>query len=90
MDVVIPLPTLRALMAPHYTVAGRGRRPLPLETMLRVYFLQQWFDLSDPQAEDMLYDSESMRRLRAWSWARLRCRTNPRFCAFGICWKRRS
>jgi IS5 family transposase len=30
--------------------------------MLRVYFLQQWFDLSDPQAEDMLYDSESMRR----------------------------
>ena len=30
--------------------------------MLRVYFLQQWFDLSDPQAEDMRYDSESMRR----------------------------
>jgi IS5 family transposase len=35
---------------------------MPLETMLRIYFLQQWFDLSDPQAEDMLYDSESMRR----------------------------
>ena len=49
-------------MAPHSTKAGRGRRPLPLETMLRIYFLQQWFDLSDPQAEDMLYDSESMRR----------------------------
>ncbi len=30
--------------------------------MLRIYFLQQWFNLSDPQAEDMLYDSESMRR----------------------------
>ena len=47
---------------PHYVNAGRGRRPLPLETMPRVYFLQQWFDLSDQQAEDMLYDSESMRR----------------------------
>ena len=62
MDAVIPWATLLALVAPHYAVPGRGRRPLPLETMLRVYFLQQWFDLSDPQAEDMLYDSESMRR----------------------------
>jgi len=62
MDAVIPWATLVALVTPHYAVAGRGRRPLPLETMLRVYFLQQWFDLSDPQAEDMLYDSESMRR----------------------------
>ena len=62
MDAVIPWATLRALVEPHYTKAGRGRRPLPLETMLRVYFLQQWFNLSDPAAEDMLYDSESMRR----------------------------
>lgn len=62
MDAVIPWARLLALVAPHYPTAGRGRRPLPLETMLRVYFLQQWFDLSDPQAEDMLYDSESMRR----------------------------
>jgi IS5 family transposase len=35
---------------------------MPLETMLRIYFLQQWFNLSDPAAEDALYDSESMRR----------------------------
>ena len=62
MDAVIPWVTLRALVVPHYTKAGRGRRPLPLDTMLRVYFLQQWFNLSDPAAEDMLYDSESMRR----------------------------
>jgi IS5 family transposase len=62
MDAVIPWGALLALIAPHYARPGRGRRPLPLETMLRVYFLQQWFDLSDPQAEDMLYDSESMRR----------------------------
>ncbi len=35
---------------------------MPLETMLRVYFLQQWYALSDPMAEEMLYDSETMRR----------------------------
>ncbi len=62
IDAVIPWPALLALVAPHYAKPARGRRPLPLETMLRVYFLQQWFDLSDPQAEDMLDESESMRR----------------------------
>lgn len=72
MDAVIPWATLRALIAPHYTKPGRGRRPLPLETMLSVYFLQQWFDLSDPQAEDMLYDSEAMRR-----FARVECDEDP-------------
>jgi IS5 family transposase len=62
MDQVIPWATVEALVEPHYPKAGRGRRPLPMATMLRIYFLQQWFNLSDPQAEDMLYDSESMRR----------------------------
>ena len=62
MDAVIPWAPMLALIRPHYPTAGNGRRPLPLETMLRVSFLQQWFDLSDPKAEDMLYDSESMRR----------------------------
>ena len=46
----------------HYPKAGYGRQPLGLEKMLRIYFLQQWFNLSDPQAEDAIYDSESMRR----------------------------
>lgn len=63
MDAVIPWATLVALIAPHYPSAGkRGRPPMPLERMLRIYFLQQWFNLSDPQAEDSIYDSESMRR----------------------------
>jgi IS5 family transposase len=62
MDRVIPWAELVALMAPHYPTAGQGRPPMPLERMLRVYCLQQWFDLSDPAAEDALYDSESMRR----------------------------
>jgi IS5 family transposase len=62
MDAVIPWPRLIALIEPHYPKAGQGRQPLGLERMLRIYFLQQWFDLSDPQAEDAIYDSESMRR----------------------------
>jgi transposase, IS5 family len=62
MDAVIPWARLVALIEPHYPKAGQGRQPLGLEKMLRIYFLQQWFNLSDPQAEEALYDSESMRR----------------------------
>jgi IS5 family transposase len=62
MDAVIPWSRLIALIEPHYPKAGHGRQPLGLEKMLRIYFLQQWFNLSDPQAEDAIYDSESMRR----------------------------
>jgi transposase, IS5 family len=62
MDAVIPWARLIALIQPHFPKAGRGRRPLGLEKMLGIYFLQQWFDLSDPAAEDAIYDSESMRR----------------------------
>ena len=62
MDGVIPWPRLLRLIEPHYPKAGQGRQPLGLEKMLRIYFLQQWFNLSDPQAEDAIYDSESMRR----------------------------
>jgi IS5 family transposase len=62
MNAVIPWATLLALIEPHYPKAGRGRQPIGLEKLLRIYFLQQWFNLSDPQAEDAIYDSESMRR----------------------------
>lgn len=62
MDAVIPWAALLALIEPHYPKAGKGRQPVGLERMLRIYFLQQWFNLSDPQAEEAIYDSESMRR----------------------------
>ena len=62
MDAVMPWARLLALIAPHYPTDGLGRPRKDLELMLRVYFLQQWFNLSDPQAEESLYDSESMRR----------------------------
>jgi len=62
MNAVIPWKALVAIIEPHYPKAGRGRQPLGVEKMLRVYFVQQWFDLSDPAAEDAIYDSESIRR----------------------------
>lgn len=63
MDRVIPWSRLLGLIEPHYHApTGIGRKPHDLERMLRIYFLQQWFNLSDPQAEDAIYDSESMRR----------------------------
>ena len=61
MDQVVPWAQLMALIAPHYPKAGNGRRPYGLEVMLRIYFLQQWYQLSDPGAEEALYDIQSMR-----------------------------
>lgn len=61
MEQVVPWSALLALIEPHYPKAGKGRRPWPLETMLRLYFMQQWFNLSDPGMEDALYDIACMR-----------------------------
>ncbi|GAC1455907.1 MAG: IS5-like element ISPssy family transposase [Vulcanimicrobiaceae bacterium] len=61
MDTVVPWDRLCALIAPHYPTGEGGRPPIPLERMLRIYFLQQWFNLSDPGVEESLYDSVSMR-----------------------------
>jgi len=63
MEQAVPWPELLAVIEPHYPKAGRrGRQPYPLATMLRLYFLQQWYALSDPGLEDALYEIESMRR----------------------------
>lgn len=64
MGGVVPWMRLQALIEPHYPKAGPkgGRPPMPLETMLRIYFLQNWYALSDPMAEEALYDSEAIRR----------------------------
>ena len=62
MDMVVPWRELEALIEPHYPRAGNGRQPVGLSIMLRVYFLQQWFNLSDPGAEDALYESPVLRR----------------------------
>ena len=63
MNAVIPWESIEALIEPHYPKARNGTQPMPLERMLRIYCMQNWFNLSDPAAEDALYDSQSMRRL---------------------------
>ena len=64
MDSVMPWSSLCKVIEPFYfkDSGSGGRPPVALERMLRIYFLQQWFNLSDPAAEEALYDSASMRR----------------------------
>jgi IS5 family transposase len=62
MNQVIPWEELLQIVNKYYPVAGNGRHPMPMERMLRIYFMQQWYGLSDPAMEDALYDIESMRR----------------------------
>ena len=62
MEQAIPWEKLLQVVRKHYPMAGNGRQPMPLERMLRIYFMQQWYGLSDPAMEDALYDSEAMRR----------------------------
>ena len=61
MERVVPWAKLCALIEPHYPQAGGGRPPVGVERMLRIYFLQQWFNLSDPAVEEALYDSAALR-----------------------------
>lgn len=61
MDRVVPWKELCAVIEPVYPKPGNGRPPMGLERMLRIYFLQHWFNLSDPGAEEALYDSRAMR-----------------------------
>ncbi|PYX33238.1 MAG: IS5 family transposase [Acidobacteria bacterium] len=62
MEQVVPWRELCALIEPHYPKPGNGRPPVGVERMLRIYFLQQWFNLSDPAVEETLYDSAVMRQ----------------------------
>ena len=63
MGSAVPWSVLEAVIAPHYPKEGPqgGRRAFPIAVMLRIYCLQQWYNLSDPGAEEALYDIQSMR-----------------------------
>jgi transposase, IS5 family len=61
MEQVVPWPRLVARLAPLYPKGERGRPPVPLERMLRIHFVQQWYALADPAMEEALYDSQAMR-----------------------------
>ena len=62
MEEVIPWARLLAVIEPVYPKGQRGRPPIGLERMLRVYFLQQWYGLADEALEDALYDSQALQR----------------------------
>jgi IS5 family transposase len=61
MEQVVPWTALLKVIEPFYPVAGNGRRPYPLATMLRVHLMQNWFALSDPAMEEALYEIASLR-----------------------------
>lgn len=61
MERVVPWSALVTLIVPFYPNGRRGRPPIGIERMLRVYFLQQWYGLADEALEDAIYDSQSMR-----------------------------
>ena len=61
MEQVVPWKALLKVIEPFYPVAGNGRRPYPLATMLRVHLMQNWFALSDPAMEEALYEIASLR-----------------------------
>ena len=62
MDAIVPWAALCQVIEPHYPKAGNGRPPIGLERMLRIHFLQHWFNLADLACEQALYDSASLRR----------------------------
>ena len=88
MEQVVPWKKLCALIEPHYPKTGNGRPAVGVERMLRMYFLQQWFNLSDPAVEEALYDSVVMRDFVGIDLGREPVPDETTVCKFrAICWK---
>ncbi|MGF6798409.1 hypothetical protein OKW48_001841 [Paraburkholderia youngii] len=62
MNTIVPWTELCAVIEPYYPKRGNGRPPIDLERMLRIHFVQHWFNLADFACEEALYDSTSLRR----------------------------
>ena len=62
METIVPWSALCSVVEPHYPTGVGGRPPIGLERMLRIHFLQHWFNLADVACEEALYDSASLRR----------------------------
>lgn len=62
METIVPWPALCEVIQPHYPKGVGGRPPIGLERMLRIHFIQHWFNLGDEACEEALYDSASLRR----------------------------
>ena len=87
MAAIVPWATLEAVIEPRYPKLGpQGRRrPFPLIVMLRIYCLQQWYSLSDPGAEEALYDIQSMGAFAGLDLAATRSPTRRRSSTSAIC-----
>jgi len=68
MERVVPWAALVDLIAPHAPEGKRGRPPFPIETMLRIHFMQQWFTLSDPAMEEALHGMPLFREFAGLGW----------------------
>ncbi|HEX3660768.1 MAG TPA: IS5 family transposase, partial [Acidobacteriaceae bacterium] len=82
MDQVVPWAELEDLVQPHYPKGENGRPPMGLGIMLRIHFLQQWFNLSDPAAEEALYDSPGLRRFAGIDLGRAPAPDETTICKF--------
>ncbi len=82
MDRIVPWSKLVELIEPHYPKSATGRPRVGVERMLRVYFLQQWFNLSDAAAEESLYDLGVMRRFVSIDLGRERVPDETTICKF--------
>ena len=71
MEVLIPWEKILEQIRPYYGGAGKGRVPYPLESIVRVHFVQAFYGLSDPAMEDLLYEAESVRRFTGLEMSKL-------------------
>jgi len=82
MEKVAPWSELEALVRPYYPKGENERPPISLSIMLRIHFLQQWFNLSDPAAEEALYDSPILRRFAGIDLGRAPVPDETTICKF--------
>ena len=68
MQQVVPWQELVDLIAPYAPEGRKGRPPFPVEMLLRIHFMQQWFNLSDPAVEEALHDMPLFREFVGLSW----------------------
>src|SRR5436190_16749507 len=85
MGRVVPWPALCALIEPFYPKPGNGRPPVGVERMLRIYFLEHWFNLSDPAVRRRSTIHWRCGVLSASTLVASRCRTRPRCAASVVC-----
>lgn len=88
MDEIIPWDEWVGVIEPYYPKGKRGRPPMGIEKMLRMYLLQIWFNLSDPATEDAIYDSYAMRKFTGIDFMAEAVPDETTLCKFRTFWKR--